>query len=228
MGIRHAPQRGFTSSLAYTYSRLKDSSESPFYYPNKPFVNGIHDEWANGQDDQRHTLTATGDFAWRFGLSLSGLFHYGSGNAFPTTVNTTQPTGYAPSYNRTFALNAVPIAPGTSCPAGSTCVTVYNNPANNFLDAATGYYMTKRDALYGRNIYRVDTRLQEAHQINDRFRAVVAVEAFNLFNHSNFGNYNGIVTLPSYGTPAATTSSATGIPVEWRPRSLQFLARFEF
>ena len=230
MGLRHSLQHGFTSGLAYTYSRLKDSSESPFYYPNKPFVNGIHDEWANGQDDQRHTLTATGDFAWRFGLSLSGLFHYGSGNAFPTTVNTTQPTGYAPSYNRTFALNAIPIAPGAACTAstGSTCVTVYNNPANNYLDTATGYYLTKRDALYGRNIYRVDTRLQEAHQINDRFRAVVAVEAFNLFNHSNYGNYNGIVTLPTYGTPAATTSAATGIPVEWRPRSLQFLARFEF
>ena len=228
MGLRHSLQHGFTSGLAYTYSRLKDSSESPFYYPNKPFVNGIHDEWANGQDDQRHTLTATGDFAWRFGLSLSGLFHYGSGNAFPTTVNTTQPTGYAPSYNRTFALNTTPIAPGTTCPSGSTCVTVYNNPANNYLDPSTGYYLTKRDALYGRNIYRVDTRLQEAHQINDRFRAIVAVEAFNLFNHSNFGNYNGIVTLPTYGTPAATTSAATGIPVEWRPRSLQFLARFEF
>jgi Carboxypeptidase regulatory-like domain/TonB dependent receptor len=228
MGIRHSLQHGFASGFAYTYSRLKDSSESPFYYPNKPFVNGIHDEWANGQDDQRHTLTATGDYAWKFGLSLSGLFHFGSGNAFPTTVNTTQPTGYAPSYNRTFALNTTPIAPGATCPAGSTCVTVYNNTANNDLDPSTGYYLTKRDALYGRNIYRMDTRLQEAHQINDRFRAIVAVEAFNLFNHSNYGTYNGIVNSPLYGKPAATTSSATGIPVEWRPRSLQFLARFEF
>jgi Carboxypeptidase regulatory-like domain/TonB dependent receptor len=228
MGIRHSLQHGFASGFAYTYSRLKDSSESPFYYPNKPFVNGIHDEWANGQDDQRHTLTATGDYAWKFGLSLSGLFHFGSGNAFPTTVNTTQPTGYAPSYNRTFALNTTPIAPGATCPAGSTCVTVYNNTANNYLDPSTGYYLTKRDALYGRNIYRMDTRLQEAHQINDRFRAIVAVEAFNLFNHSNYGTYNGIVNSPLYGKPSATTSSATGIPVEWRPRSLQFLARFEF
>ncbi len=185
MGLRHSLQHGFTSGLAYTYSRLKDSSESPFYYPNKPFVNGIHDEWANGQDDQRHTLTATGDFAWRFGLSLSGLFHYGSGNAFPTTVNTTQPTGYAPSYNRTFALNTTPIAPGTTCPAARHLRHRLQQPSQQLPRPATGYYLTKRDALYGRNIYRVDTRLQEAHQINDRFRAIVAVEAFNLFNHSN-------------------------------------------
>jgi|GEM_PF-531752 len=228
MGIRHSLQHGLSGGLAYTYSRLKDSSESPFYYPNKPFVNGLHDEWANAQDDQRHTLTATGDYAMKYGLSLSSLFHYGSGNAFPASVGTTQPTGYAPSYNRTFGTGVTPVAitASAACPKGSVCV--YNNPANNYLDTATGYYLTKRDALYGRNIYRVDTRLQEAHMIHDHYRAVVAVEAFNLFNHSNYGNYNGIVTSSAYGTPASTTTPATGIPVEWRPRSLQFLARFEF
>jgi hypothetical protein len=228
MSLRHSLQHGFTSGVAYTYSRLKDSTESPFYYPNKPFVNGIHDEWANGLDDQRHTLTVTGDYAIKYGLSLSGLFHFGSGNAFATAVGSTQPTGYAPSTNRTFALNTIPIAPGTTCPTGSTCVTVYNDPANNYLDPATGYYLTKRDALYGRNVYRMDTRLQETHKFSDRFHGVIGVEAFNLFNHSNFGNYNATVTAANYGTPAATTSPATGIPVEWRPRSVQFLGRLEF
>jgi len=57
--------------------------------------------------------------------------------------------------------------------------------------------MVKRDSLYGRNIYRVDTRLQEAHKIGERFRAVVAVEGFNLFNHSNYGTYNGSQTIRS-------------------------------
>lgn len=55
---------------------------------------------------------------------------------------------------------------------------------------------------------------------------VLAVEAFNLLNHSNFGSYNVAVTSSAYGTPTQTTSAATGVPVEWRPRSLQFLARF--
>ena len=228
LGIRHSLQHGFTGGVAYTYSSLKDSTESPFYYPNKPFVNGISDEWAHGLDDQRQTLTVTGDYVIKYGLSLSGLFHYGSGNAFATTVGTTQPTGYAPSSNRTFALNTVPAAPGTICPAGSTCVTVYNNPANNYLDTATGYWLTKRDALYGTNVYRMDTRLQEAHKFGDRFTGIIAVEAFNVFNHANYGTFNGIVTSSTYGIPQATTTPATGIPVEWRPRSFQFLGRLEF
>ncbi|HTD97570.1 MAG TPA: TonB-dependent receptor [Edaphobacter sp.] len=228
LGVRQSPVHGFYSGIAYTYSRYKNSSESPFYYPNKPFINGIHDEWANAQDDQRHTLTVTGNYEWKYGFSLSGLFHYGSGNAFPTAVGTAQPTGYAPSYNRTFAAGVVPlaIAVGATCPKTSTCV--YNDPANNYLDISTGYYLTKRNAFYGRNIYRADSRLQEKIKITERYRVVVAAEAFNLFNHSNYGNYNTTVTSPSYGTPLQTTSAATGVPVEWRPRSLQFLARFEF
>jgi hypothetical protein len=237
LGIRHSLSHGLVGGVAYTYSRYKNSTESPFYYPNKPFLNGLHDEWANAQDDQRHTLTVNGNYEWKYGLSLSGLFHFGSGNAFPTAVGTTQPTGYAPSYNRTFAAGVTPVPytttgnPVTSatCPAtgATTCVRVYNDPANNFLDS-TGYWMTKRDAFYGRNIYRMDTRLQERRRFGERYAAVVAVEAFNLFNHSNFGNYNTTVTSNSYGTPLQTTSAATGVPVEWRPRSLQFLARFEF
>jgi hypothetical protein len=226
LGIRQSLYHGFTGGVAYTFSRYKNSSESPFYYPNKPFVNGVHDEWANAQDDQRNTLTVTGNYQWRYGLALSGLFHFGSGNAFPTAVGTAQPTGYAPSYNRTFAAKTTPIAPGATCSV-APCVTVYNPIANNYLDS-TGYYITKRNAFYGRNIYRVDTRLQESFKVTERVHAVVAVEGFNLFNHSNYGNYNVTVTSPSYSTPLQTTSAATGVPVEWRPRSLQFLGRIEF
>ena len=234
LGVRQRVLHGASSGVAYTYSRYKDSTESPFYYPNKPFVNGIHDEWANAQDDQRHTLTINGDYQWRFGLSLSGLYHFGSGNAFPTYLGTTQPTGYAPSYNRTFGSQPVPYQAsyGTAtCPKATgltACTYAYNQAAHNYLDNTTGYYLTDRDALYGRNIHRVDSRLQEAHKITERFRVVVALEAFNLFNHSNFGNYNGIVTSSTYGAPLATTAAATGIPVEFRSRSLQFVGRFEF
>jgi hypothetical protein len=231
LGIRQSTWRGLTSGIAYTYSRYKNSTESPFYYPNKPFINGIHDEWANAQDDQRHTLTINGNFAWKYGLSLSELFHYGSGNAFPTYLSTTQTANYAPSYNRTFAVGAVPYYPKlgqTNCTGGTSCVAVYNDPSQNYLDSSTGLWMTKRDALYGRNVYRLDTRLQERHSFGERYAGVIAVEAFNLLNHSNYGTYVGTINTATYATPAQTTSAATGVPVEWRPRSLQFLARFEF
>src|SRR5215469_9027242 len=49
-----------------------------------------------------------------------------------------------------------------------------------------------------------------------------------LLHITNYGTYNGVITSSTYGFPAQTTAAATGVPVEWRPRSLQFLARFEF
>jgi hypothetical protein len=110
----------------------------------------------------------------------------------------------------------------------AACTYVYNQASHNVLDSATGFYITQRDALSGRNIHRVDSRLQESHKISERFHVVVALEAFNLFNHSNFGTYNGLVNSPTFGQPQATTAAATGIPVEFRSRSLQFVGRFEF
>ena len=216
LSVRQPLSHGFTSGVAYTYSRYKNSSESPFYYPNKPFVSGVHDEWANAQDDQRQTLTVNGNFAWRYGLSMSGLFHYGSGNAFPTAVGTTQPTGYSPTYNRTFASKPVPYLAsyGTSTCAvatGAACTYTYNDPGSNYLDSSN-YYLTRRNAFYGRQIFRVDSRLQERLKLTEKVSAVVAVEAFNLLNHSNYGSFNTTVTSPSFGTPLQTTSAATGIP----------------
>jgi len=78
VSIRHAITKGVGGAIAYTWGRTKNSTNGAFSYPNKPFKSGIQQEWANGTDDQRHTLTAMGQYAWRYGLSLSGLYHFGS------------------------------------------------------------------------------------------------------------------------------------------------------
>jgi hypothetical protein len=48
------------------------------------------------------------------------------------------------------------------------------------------------------------------------------IEAFNLFNHSNFGAYQTVVNLSSFGSPAQDTDLA------YAPRMLQFAGRIEF
>ena len=93
---------------------------------------------------------------------------------------------------------------------------------------ATGNWLAKRDALYGRNVYCVDTRLPKHDKLTERYTAVVAVEAFKLFNHSNYGTYNRVITSMTYGALFQKTAAAAGMAVGWRPRSRQFLARFEF
>lgn len=233
VGITHALTRGFTGAVAYTWGRTKNSTNGQFSFPNKPFRSGIQQEWANGTDDQRHTLTVYGDYQWKYGLSLSSLYHFGSGLVFGTysgqTVN-----GYVGSL-RTFgfgvnngqSLVSQPIAPGQVCPVAH-CTTIYVPLSKVHYDAGYGYWIIQRDGFRGSDYNRVDSRLQESFTIKGRYNAIVAVEAFNLFNHSNYGNFATTATVGSgafaYGKPIASSGS----PFEYQARSLQFIGRFRF
>jgi hypothetical protein len=225
VSLRHATTRGFTSAIAYTWGRDKNSTNGAFGYPNKPFISGIQQEWANGTDDQRHTLTVTGQYAWRYGLMLSGLYHFGSGLAFAPSSGATV-NGYSSS-TRTFGAGVTPVAPGFSgtCPTAA-CTTVYAPLSKISFDSGYGYYVIQRDGFRGTPYNRVDSRLQETIKLHERYSAIVGFEAFNLFNHSNYGNFNTTATLSSYGHPTAV--STEGASLEYFGRNLQFFGRFSF
>jgi carboxypeptidase family protein len=224
VSIKHEITSGFTGAIAYTWGRTKNSTNGAFGYPNKPFTPGIQQEWANGTDDQRHTLTATGGYVWRYGLSLSSLYHFGSGLAFANSSGQTV-NGYASS-TRTFT--SQPIARGTTCPL-ATCTTIYAPLSKVSYDAGYGYWVIQRDGFRGSDYNRVDARLQKTTKIRERFQAIVGMEAFNLFNHPNYGNFAATATVGTganaYGHPLAVPSSTS---LEYYARNLQFIGRFVF
>ncbi|MFP5227863.1 MAG: hypothetical protein ACLGXA_09535, partial [Acidobacteriota bacterium] len=235
VSIRHAMTNGFTGAIAYTWGRTKNSTTGAFGSPNKPFKPGIQQEWANGTDDQRHTLTLTGQYAWRYGLSLSSLYHFGSGLAYSTSSGSTV-NGYASS-TRTFGGPTVggitaasqPIALGQLCPVAH-CTTIYAPLRKVYYDTSYGYWIIQRDGFRGTPYHRVDARLQKSTHITERASAIVGIEAFNLFNHSNYGNFATTATVGSgknaYGSPIAVSSE--GASLEYFARNLQFFARFSF
>ena len=214
---------------------LKDSTESPFYYPNKPFVNGIHDEWANGLDDQRHTLTVTGRLRHQIWLSLSGLFHYGSGNAFATAVGTTaahrlrpelQPhlrrvntSAYRSGRNRP---SATPDGPTRASPSITTLPTTTSTPQQ-----ATGSHQTRRTL---RTQCLPDGHPSAGSDTSSVIGSagVMAVEAFNRLQPLQLRQLQRHRDLGDYGTPRSHNLPATGIPVEWRRRSCSFLDAWSF
>jgi len=226
VSIRHATTHGFTGAVAYTWGRTKDSTIGAFGYPNKPFKSGIQQEWANGTDDQRHTLTATGQYAWKYGLQLSSLYHFGSGLAYAPSSGTTV-NGYASS-TRTFAKQ--PIAPGATCPVTTGCTTIYAPLSKVYYDAGYGYWILQRDGFRGTPYNRVDARLQESIKIRERYNAIIGFEAFNLFNHSNYGNF-ALSSTTGTGANAyghQTSVSTEGASLEYFGRNLQFFGRFSF
>ena len=226
VGIKHSTTAGLTGAIAYTWGRTKNSTNGAFSYPNKPFISGIQQEWANGTDDQRHTLTVNGQYNWKYGLMLSGLYHFGSGLAQASTSGNSGVNGYTAG-TRTFAAGVTPIAPGQTCPTKS-CVTVYAPLSKVYFDSGYGYWIIQRDAIRGTPYNRVDARLQESFKLHERYRAIVAVEAFNLFNHSNYAAFGGTATSntgsTAYGIPTASGTN----PIEYSARELQFIGRFQF
>lgn len=227
VGLKHTVTHGFSGALAYTWGHVKNSTGGAFSYPNKPFQPGIQQEWANGTDDQRHTLTVNGQYQWKYGLSLSSLYHFGSGLAFATTSGGSV-NGYVGS-SRTFAAGVTPVAPTFSgaCPT-TTCTKIYAPLSKAYFDTAYGYYVIQRDGFRGTPYQRVDVRLQENFKITERYHAIVAIEAFNLANHANFGNFATTATNGTGGTAYGTATASSGAPFEYQARSLQFIGRFSF
>jgi hypothetical protein len=202
IGITH--RLNLSAQIAYTYARLKDSTTGPFYYPNNQM--DLASEWANSPDNQTHTLTTGASYLWKWGLTLSGGYHYGSGQNFQVSANQNPFNATGLSADRIFLATAAYYG----APSNVQPVTI----------ADVNYLLLKRDSLVGNSISRVDMRLSKTFTVKDRF--IPMVEAFNLFNHSNFGSYQSVVNVASYGGPVQNSDLA------FAARMLQFAGRIEF
>jgi hypothetical protein len=79
-----------------------------------------------------------------------------------------------------------------------------------------------RNNFVGDPLHRVDLRLQQRFRFGSRVSLDGLVEAYNLFNHANFGNYATAESNASYGKPNPILSLA------YQPRMLQLGFRATF
>jgi hypothetical protein len=208
VAVNHRFSQNFSAQAAYTLSHLKDSTTSPFGYPNNPF--NLAGEWGPSPDNQANTLTLAGTYLVKWGITLSGQFHYGSGQNFAESSSVT-PLGLSGVVSN----RLVPATTATY--VNPSCVSAAPNfPGENILS---------RDCFVGNPIVRVDLRLSKTFTVKDRFRFIPMVEAFNLFNHSNFGGYQLTANVASFGAPTQVTTIGD---LTYQARMLQFAGRFEF
>ena len=171
-------------------------------------------EYAVSPAFQRGTLRANAIYHGPWGLNLSGIFYYGSGNyqavsytTFATTVDTT------PGFLGTDRLNA-----------GKTTLVVptkYLSRWNGPTSIAPGQNIP-RDAFHGLPLYKIDMRLSRDFRLHERIVFTPQVDVFNLLNHPNYGGYNTALNLGSFGTPTQNGSDA------YVPREFQFSFHFQF
>jgi len=204
VAVQHRFARSFSVQVAYTLAHLKDSTISAFNTPDNQM--NLAREWAVSPDNQANTLSVAGSYSWKWGIALSGALHYGSGQNFAVT-SSQNPFSLTYVTSRIFT-STTPYYGPTSCEGAAP--------------GLSGYNIVARDCLVGNPIVRLDMRLSKTFTVKERFRFTPMIEAFNLFNHSNFGNYQTTVNVASYGLPAQVTD------LPYYPRMLQFAGRFEF
>jgi hypothetical protein len=79
-----------------------------------------------------------------------------------------------------------------------------------------------RNSLTGRPLHRVDVRLQKSFPIVGKVKVDGMIEAYNLFNHENYGTYTTNMANAQFGRPAANAALA------YQPRMMQLGVKFTF
>jgi len=78
----------------------------------------------------------------------------------------------------------------------------------------------------------MDLAVRRELQIHERLKLQFRAEAFNIFNHPNFGTINSSFGQPTFGQATATLANSLGIlnPLyqQGGPRSMQFALKILF
>jgi hypothetical protein len=115
---------------------------------------------------------------------------------------------------------------GQGCPGGRAI-----NP-NAFVNVSTGLGDAPRNFARGFGAVQLDTAVRREFAIHEGLKLQFRAEAFNVFNHPNFGTVNGGFGQSTFGQATATLANSLGTlsPLYQMggPRSMQFALRFLF
>jgi hypothetical protein len=195
-------------SVSYTYTfRNMDNVATVFGTVSANNQFNINDEWATSGWFQRHTLRANGILNLPYAMNLAGIYSYGSGNYYGTTVA-------GRPFNK----------PGTNRLNTGAPIVIPEAVRDRFDGPATiGRNETvPRNALRGMPIHKVDVRLTKIFRLGSGIQISGIAEVFNLLNHKNYGAYVGQVNSTTFGQPAQNPNNT------YRSRTGQLAFRVQF
>ena len=118
------------------------------------------------------------------------------------------------------------LAPGQGCPGGRAI-----NPLA-FTAAGSGIGDAPRNLARGFGAWQMDLAIRRNFPIGERVKLQFRAEAFNVFNHPNFGTINANFGDLTFGQATATLASSLGVlsPLyqQGGPRSMQFALKLVF
>ena len=118
------------------------------------------------------------------------------------------------------------LKPNQSCPAGRAI-----NPLA-FSSVSTGFGNAPRNFARGFGVWQMNFAVRREFPIYEKLKIQFRAEAFNIFNHPNFGIVNPSFGQKTFGQATATLASSLAVlnPLYQMggARSLQFALRLEF
>jgi Carboxypeptidase regulatory-like domain len=253
--FRRKLSRGLTALASYTWSHCIDYGSSDFLVGYQR-GNCDFDVRNNFSAAFSYDLPNAG----RNAVANAILHHWGlddrftARTAFPVTLNGLQFIDPATGNTSNAGLDLVPgvplylyganctsvldglgdLAPGKACPGGWAI-----NPDAFALpptDPNTGDPIREGDAprnfVRGLGAWQMDIAMRREFPIREGLKLQFRAEAFNVFNHPNFGTINSSFGQETFGQATATLASSLGIlsPLyqQGGPRSIQFALRLMF
>jgi carboxypeptidase family protein/TonB-dependent receptor-like protein len=244
--FRKRLSRGLTALASYTWSHCLDYGSENYNYAYQR---------GNCDFDVRHNFSAALSYdlpsAEHKSFANAILHHWGlddrftARTAFPVTLNGNallQPNGQV-FYGGLNFVSSEPIylygdhcasilqglgdlQPGQECPGGRAI-----NP-NAFANVSSGLGDAPRNFARGFGAVQMDMAVRREFPIHERLKLQFRAEAFNIFNHPNFGFINSSFGQATFGQATATLAQSLGVlsPLyqQGGPRSMQFALKLIF
>lgn len=244
--FRRRLSQGLTALASYTWSHCIDYGSQDYFFGYQR---------GNCDFDVRSNLSAAFSYdlpnVGHNGFLNAVLHHWGlddrvtARTAFPVTLNgRTLVQADGQQYHA--GLNFVPgqpvylhgancatvlqglgdLAPGQGCPGGRAI-----NP-QAFANVSSGVGNAPRNFARGFGAWQMDLAVRRDFPIYEQLKLQFRAEAFNIFNHPNFGNINSSFGQPTFGQATSTLANSLGVlnPLYQMggPRSMQFALKLIF
>lgn len=222
--------KGVTFTASYTLSKSIDNNSVGSSNAQVQDYRNLRAERALSDFDARHRFVFSGVWLLPFrgqgalmsrvagGWSISPILNLQSGNPFSPIIAVTDVKGSLEPFDRPFVVPGAPLIVPNPSP------TRWVNPAA-FVRQATGFGDAGRNILTGPGFQDVDFSIAKDTKITERTSLQFRSEAFNLFNHPNFGQPQNNLAVATFGQITATRTLRGDLGSS---RQLQFALKLIF
>ena len=204
--------KGLAFNTSYTFSKSLDNNSVGSSNPQAQDYRNLSAERGLSDFNARHRFVLSGTYVLPFkangavasrlvqGWTVSPIVNLQSGSPFSPIIAVTDSKGSLEAFDRPS------IAPGVSLYLPNPSPTGYLNPAA-FLRQATGFGNAGRNILTSPGFEDIDLSIAKITSIKERASLQFRAEAFNLFNHPNFGQPTNNLASSAFGQILATRTT---------------------